>query len=117
VSMRIVLMTVLWLVSNVGAAQSSRVVGTVLINNPNSYEVTILTQRMNAFGVKTWRDSTVVRGGYRIELPKVPEGALLGFRKTDDRNVTWPPISVLYTQKEGASFVFRFTIPVKDSTR
>jgi hypothetical protein len=44
VSMRIVLITLLWLVSNVGAAESSRVVGSVLIDSPNNYEVTILTQ-------------------------------------------------------------------------
>ena len=112
-SMRLLLITLLWLVSNVGAAESSRVVGTVFIENLNSYDVTILTQRMNKFGVKTWKDSTVVRGGYRIELPKVPEGALLGFRKSTDPSVTWPPIRVFYAQKDTTTYVFRFAIPEK----
>jgi hypothetical protein len=107
--MRLVLTTLLLLVSNVGAAESSRTVGTVFIENLNSYDVTILTQRMNKFGVRTWKDSTVVKGGFRIELPNVPEGALLGFHKSTDRSVTWRPIKVIYTQ----TFVFTYTIPVK----
>ena len=110
-SIRVLLPLLLLLMSSLGVAGPSQVVGTVRIVNPNAYDVIVLSQSHNAFGASIWNATVVIKAKHFVELPNVPAGVLLGFKRADKQSVTWPPITIYYPRPNEAFYVYH--IPIK----
>jgi len=62
-------------------------------------------------GAPIWKTTVVVNAKHFVELPNVPAGVVLGFKKPDTPSVTWPPITIYYPRPNEPFYVYN--IPVK----
>jgi len=77
------------------AALAQTVVGTVRIQNPHSIFVEVYSQTYDTYGRQNWVFITAIPPNNYVDIPGVPNGALLGLQ-TQNASRVWSPINVYY---------------------